>query len=66
MLFLDMVRPLSLADGSVIHRYEPENSNLARIENGIHIFTAGSVLYRISRIYNIISHLEISFTIVNY
>ena len=38
MLFLDMVRPLSLADGSLIHRYELV-SNLARLDNEIHIFT---------------------------
>jgi glycosyltransferase involved in cell wall biosynthesis len=40
MLFLDMVRPLSLADGSLIHRYELI-SNLARLDNEIHIFTVG-------------------------
>ncbi len=40
MLFLDMVRPLSLADGSLIHRYELV-SNLARLNNDIHIFTTG-------------------------
>ncbi|HWQ47442.1 MAG TPA: glycosyltransferase family 4 protein [Methanosarcina sp.] len=40
MLFLDMVRPLSLADGSLIHRYELV-SNLARFDNEIHIFTVG-------------------------
>ncbi|NLN44170.1 MAG: glycosyltransferase family 4 protein [Methanosarcina sp.] len=40
MLFLDMVRPLSLADGSLIHRHELV-SNLARFDNEIHIFTAG-------------------------
>ncbi len=40
ILFLDMVRPLSLADGSLIHRYELV-SNLARFDNEIHIFAAG-------------------------
>jgi glycosyltransferase involved in cell wall biosynthesis len=40
MLFLDMIRPLSLADGSLIHRYELV-SNLARLDNEIHIFTTG-------------------------
>ncbi|HHV24874.1 MAG TPA: glycosyltransferase family 4 protein [Methanosarcina sp.] len=40
MLFLDMVWPLSLADGSLIHRHELV-SNLARFDNEIHIFTAG-------------------------
>ena len=53
MLFLDMVRPLSLADGSLIHRYELV-SNLARFENEIHIFTAGST--SLSNIENIHSH----------
>lgn len=38
MLFMDIVRPLSLADGSLIHRYELV-SNLARLNNEIHIFT---------------------------
>jgi len=38
LLFLDMVWPLSLADGSLIHRYELV-SNLSRLENEIHIFT---------------------------
>ena len=38
MLFLDIVWPLSLADGSLIHRYELV-SNLARLDNEIHIFT---------------------------
>ncbi|HWR25279.1 MAG TPA: glycosyltransferase family 4 protein [Methanosarcina sp.] len=38
VLFLDIVRPLSLADGSLIHRYELV-SNLARLDNEIHIFT---------------------------
>lgn len=38
MLFLDIVKPLSLADGSLIHRYELV-SNLARLDNEIHIFT---------------------------
>lgn len=40
MLLLDIVRPLSLADGSLIHRYELV-SNLARLDNEIHIFTTG-------------------------
>jgi glycosyltransferase involved in cell wall biosynthesis len=38
MLFMDIVRPLSLADGSLIHRYELV-SNLAKLNNEIHIFT---------------------------
>lgn len=38
ILFLDMVWPLYLADGSLIHRYELV-SNLARLDNEIHIFT---------------------------
>ncbi len=44
MLFLDMVRPLSLADGSLIHRYELV-SNLARLGNEIHIFTVGKTSF---------------------
>ncbi|AKB76161.1 glycosyltransferase (group I) [Methanosarcina lacustris Z-7289] len=38
MLFLDIVWPLYLADGSLIHRHELV-SNLARLDNEIHIFT---------------------------
>lgn len=38
ILFLDIVWPLYLADGSLIHRYELV-SNLARLDNEIHIFT---------------------------
>ena len=53
MLFLDMVRPLSLADGSLIHRYELV-SNLARLNNEIHIFTTGRS--SLSNIANIHSH----------
>jgi glycosyltransferase involved in cell wall biosynthesis len=53
MLFLDMVRPLSLADGSLIHRYELI-SNLARLDNEIHIFTVGKI--SISNMANIHSH----------
>ncbi|MGB9131314.1 MAG: glycosyltransferase family 4 protein [Methanosarcina sp.] len=37
LLFLDIVWPLSLADGSLIHRYELV-SNLALLDNEIHIF----------------------------
>lgn len=53
MLFLDMVRPLSLADGSLIHRYELV-SNLARFDNEIHIFTVGKT--SISNMGNVHSH----------
>nr|WP_292389200.1 glycosyltransferase family 4 protein [Methanosarcina sp. UBA5] len=53
MLFLDMVRPLSLADGSLIHRYELV-SNLARLDNEIHIFTVGKT--SISNMTNVHSH----------
>lgn len=53
MLFLDMVRPLALADGSLIHRYELVG-NLARFDNEIHIFTAGKS--PLSSIENIRSH----------
>ncbi|RXA18058.1 glycosyltransferase family 1 protein [Methanosarcina sp. MSH10X1] len=53
MLFLDMVRPLSLADGSLIHRCELV-SNLARLDNEIHIFTAGRS--PLSNMENIHSH----------
>jgi glycosyltransferase involved in cell wall biosynthesis len=41
MLFLDIVWPLYLADGSLIHRHELV-SNLARLDNEIHIFTTDS------------------------
>lgn len=52
MLFLDMVRPLSLADGSLIHRYELV-SNLAKFDNEIHIFTADrSALYNMKNIHS--------------
>jgi glycosyltransferase involved in cell wall biosynthesis len=53
MLFLDMVRPLSLSDGSLIHRYELV-SNLAKFDNEIHIFTAGRCT--LSNMANIHSH----------
>jgi len=53
MLFLDMVRPLSLADGSLIHRYELV-SNLATLDNEIHIFTAGRT--SLSNLANVHSH----------
>ena len=41
MLFLDIVWPLYLADGSLIHRHELVN-NLAKLDNEIHIFTTES------------------------
>jgi len=41
MLFLDIVWPLYLADGSLIHRHELV-SNMAKLENEIHIFTTDS------------------------
>lgn len=41
MLFLDIVWPLYLADGSLIHRHELV-SNLAELENEVHIFTTDS------------------------
>ena len=41
LLFLDIVWPLYLADGSLIHRHELV-SNLAKLENEIHIFTTDS------------------------
>jgi glycosyltransferase involved in cell wall biosynthesis len=53
MLFLDMVRPLSLADGSLIHRYELV-SNLARLDNEVHIFTVGEISF--SNLANVHSH----------
>ena len=53
MLFLDIVWPLSLADGSLIHRYELV-SNLARLNNDIHIFTTDKAF--LSNIANIHHH----------
>jgi len=41
LLFLDIVWPLYLADGSLIHRHELV-SNLASLDNEIHIFTTDS------------------------
>ncbi|AKB30439.1 glycosyltransferase (group I) [Methanosarcina siciliae T4/M] len=41
LLFLDIVWPLYLADGSLIHRHELV-SNLAKMDNEIHIFTTDS------------------------
>jgi glycosyltransferase involved in cell wall biosynthesis len=41
LLFLDIVWPLYLADGSLIHRHELV-SNLAKLKNEIHIFTTDS------------------------
>ncbi|MDI9394752.1 MAG: glycosyltransferase family 4 protein [Euryarchaeota archaeon] len=41
LLFLDIVWPLYLADGSLIHRHELV-SNLAKLGNEIHIFTTDS------------------------
>jgi glycosyltransferase involved in cell wall biosynthesis len=41
MLFLDIVWPLYLADGSLIHRHELV-SNLSKLENEVHIFTTDS------------------------
>lgn len=41
LLFLDIVWPLYLADGSLIHRHELV-SNLATLDNEIHIFTTDS------------------------
>jgi len=41
MLFLDIVWPLYLADGSLIHRHELV-SNLAKLKNEVHIFTTDS------------------------
>lgn len=53
LLFLDIVWPLSLADGSLIHRYELV-SNLARLDNEIHIFTTDRA--SLSNIANIHCH----------
>ena len=53
LLFLDIVWPLSLADGSLIHRYELV-SNLARLDNEIHIFTTDRT--SLSNIANIHCH----------
>ena len=53
MLFLDIVWPLSLADGSLIHRYELV-SNMARLNNDIHIFTTDKAF--LSNIDNIHHH----------
>ena len=53
MLFLDIVWPLYLADGSLIHRYELV-SNLARLDNEIHIFTTDKAF--LSNIANIHCH----------
>ncbi len=41
VLFLDIVWPLYLADGSLIHRHELV-SNLARLKNEVHIFITDS------------------------
>jgi glycosyltransferase involved in cell wall biosynthesis len=41
VLFLDIVWPLYLADGSLIHRHELV-SNLAKLKNEVHIFTTDS------------------------
>jgi glycosyltransferase involved in cell wall biosynthesis len=53
LLFLDIVWPLSLADGSLIHRYELV-SNLAQLNNEIHIFTTDRA--SLSNIANIHCH----------
>jgi glycosyltransferase involved in cell wall biosynthesis len=53
ILFLDIVWPLYLADGSLIHRYELV-SNLARLDNEIHIFTTDKT--SLSNIPNIYCH----------
>ncbi len=53
MLFMDIVWPLSLADGSLIHRYELV-SNLAQLNNDIHIFTTDKAF--LSNIANIHHH----------
>jgi glycosyltransferase involved in cell wall biosynthesis len=53
VLLLDIVWPLSLADGSLIHRYELV-SNLARLDNEIHIFTTDKTF--LSNIANIHRH----------
>jgi len=53
ILFLDIVWPLYLADGSLIHRYELV-SNLARLDNEMHIFTTDKTF--LSDISNIHCH----------
>jgi glycosyltransferase involved in cell wall biosynthesis len=53
ILFLDIVWPLYLADGSLIHRYELV-SNLARLDNEIYIFTTDKA--SLSNIPNIHCH----------
>lgn len=53
MLFMDIVWPLYLADGSLIHRHELV-SNLAKLENETHIFTTDSST--LSDLDNIHSH----------
>lgn len=53
ILFLDIVWPLYLADGSLIHRYELV-SNMARLDNEIHIFTTDRA--SLSNISNIHCH----------
>lgn len=53
MLFMDIVWPLYLADGSLIHRHELV-SNLAKLDNEIHIFTTDSST--LSNLDNIRSH----------
>jgi glycosyltransferase involved in cell wall biosynthesis len=53
ILFLDIVWPLYLADGSLIHRYELV-SNLALLDNEIHIFTTDKA--SLSNISNIHCH----------
>ncbi len=53
LLFLDIVWPLSLADGSLIHRYELV-SNLAQLNNEIHVFTTDRA--SLSNIANIHRH----------
>ncbi len=53
LLFLDIVWPLYLADGSLIHRHELV-SNLAKLENEVHIFTTDTST--LSHLDNIRSH----------
>ncbi len=53
ILYLDIVWPLYLADGSLIHRYELV-SNLARLDNEIHIFTTDKA--SLSNVSNIQCH----------
>jgi glycosyltransferase involved in cell wall biosynthesis len=51
VLFLDIVWPLYLADGSLIHRHELVN-NLARLENDVHIFTTdGSTFSHLNNVH---------------